>query len=589
MGLNSPLPVRLSEETRKAAKILRSFVDGNNNGLDKVIPRSVLERAEGFAIFTVVKAGFLFSARAGSGIVIARLQDGSWSAPSAIGLGGVGFGGQAGAEVTDFFIVLNSRSAVASFMSAGSLTLGGNLSVAVGPLGRNAEGSGALNTKGRVAAIYSYSKTKGLFGGVSVEGSVIVERQDANRLAYGGNISVKQILSGVVDPPDWAQGLIGELERATGMPRGQRWVSDDLDGEGGGMGFTPQGGRSRSGSTATGGYVFGEGIGASGSAPSPGKGKEGGGRSRSGSVWSTTGSDKDASSREQRRPPAYKRNSSFNPFSSSGRNSPSSKIMSSSEQYNAGLTWDSDGPVSMMTRPRRGSSNLRNGQRPDLDVIFNGHTPAHLKKPSVPPSPDLLGSTTPPRGERNGEKDLLGSWEADDKGLSARFAALGVGTGARSRSNSRPTPLGQLDELSPPPSASSPLATRTNGHSASPFDDAVRSSRSYVPTTPPPRTPPRGGYGSDYGADSPRDEGYARAVALYDFAAAEPGDLGLKKGQSILVLDKVESGEWWKGKSADGRQGIFPSKYVEVVHIPKQLKGGVWRSELKARTMDVEF
>lgn len=63
-----------------------------------------MERAKGFAIFTVVKAGFLVSARAGSGIVIARLPDGTWSAPTAIGTAGVGFGGQAGAEVTDFLI-----------------------------------------------------------------------------------------------------------------------------------------------------------------------------------------------------------------------------------------------------------------------------------------------------------------------------------------------------------------------------------------------------------------------------------------------------------------------------------------------------
>lgn len=66
--------------------------------------------------------------------------------------------------MTEFLIVLNSQSALKSFMSAGSLTIGGNLSVAVGPLGRNGEFSGSLNTKGKVAAMYSYSKTKGLFG-----------------------------------------------------------------------------------------------------------------------------------------------------------------------------------------------------------------------------------------------------------------------------------------------------------------------------------------------------------------------------------------------------------------------------------------
>ncbi|KAJ9120218.1 hypothetical protein QFC22_003118 [Naganishia vaughanmartiniae] len=229
MGLNSPIPVKLPEECRKASKIIRSFVDSGNNGLDKIIPRSVLERAQGFAVFTVVKAGFLFSARGGSGIVIAKLDDGSWSAPSAIGTAGFGFGGQMGAEVTDFLIVLNSRTAVKTFMAAGSMTLGGNLSVAVGPLGRNAEGSGTLNSKGKAAALYSYSKTKGLFGGVSIEGSIIVERQDANRQAYGQEFTSKELLSGVVPPPPWAGELIEALQTNIGMPGGRTWIDDHPD------------------------------------------------------------------------------------------------------------------------------------------------------------------------------------------------------------------------------------------------------------------------------------------------------------------------------------------------------------------------
>lgn len=229
MGLNSPIPVRLQDECRKASKIIRSFVDSGNNGLDKVIPRQVLERAQGFAVFTVVKAGFLFSARGGSGIVIAKLEDGSWSAPSAIGTAGFGFGGQMGAEVTDFLVVLNSRTAVKTFMAAGSMTLGGNLSVAVGPLGRNAEGSGTLSSKGKTAALYSYSKTKGLFGGLSIEGSVIVERQDANRQAYGQDLTAKQILSGAIDPPHWADELIEVLKAHIGMPGGRQWIDDHPD------------------------------------------------------------------------------------------------------------------------------------------------------------------------------------------------------------------------------------------------------------------------------------------------------------------------------------------------------------------------
>lgn len=161
--------------------------------------------------------------------MIAKLDDGSWSAPSAIGTAGFGFGSQLGAEVTDFLIVLNSRTAVKTFMAAGSMTLGGNLSVAVGPLGRNAEGSGTLNSKGKAAALYSYSKTKGLFGGVSIEGSIIVERQDANRQAYGQDFTSKELLSGVVPPPPWAAELIETLQTNIGMPGGRTWIDDHPD------------------------------------------------------------------------------------------------------------------------------------------------------------------------------------------------------------------------------------------------------------------------------------------------------------------------------------------------------------------------
>ncbi|KAF8973864.1 hypothetical protein BDZ97DRAFT_1777304 [Flammula alnicola] len=228
MKLGNPLPQPLPKECEKAAKIFKSFVDNGNNGLDGVIPRAILENAKGFAIFTIVKAGFVFSARAGSGIVIARLDDGTWSAPSAIGTAGLGFGGQAGAEMTDFLIVLNSRSAIRSFMAAGSLTLGGNMSIALGPLGRTGEASGALNTNGKVAAMYSYSKTRGLFGGVSVEGSVIMERQDANFQAYNSPVTARLLLGGTVDRPPWAMPLIKTLEACTGMPGGREWVNEDI-------------------------------------------------------------------------------------------------------------------------------------------------------------------------------------------------------------------------------------------------------------------------------------------------------------------------------------------------------------------------
>jgi SH3 domain-containing YSC84-like protein 1 len=130
-------------------------------------------------------------------------------------------------------------------MAAGSLTLGGNMSLALGPLGRNGEASGSLNTNGKVAAMcvqlpfsyrivlmssflcrYSYSKTRGLFGGVSVEGSVIMERQDANFQAYNSPVTARMLLGGTIEPPDWALPLIKTLEACTGMPGGREWIND---------------------------------------------------------------------------------------------------------------------------------------------------------------------------------------------------------------------------------------------------------------------------------------------------------------------------------------------------------------------------
>ncbi|KAG8945053.1 hypothetical protein FRC04_001214 [Tulasnella sp. 424] len=164
------------------------------------------------------RAGLLLSARAGSGLVIARLPDGSFSAPSAIGTAGMGFGAQWGAELTEFLVVLNTTSAIESFMSSGSLTVGGNLSIAVGPLGRNGEAMGSLNTKGRMVTMYSYSKTKGLFSGISLESSVIAARQDANAIAYQMDVTPQQLLSGAVSPPRWADALIQTITQAIGDP-----------------------------------------------------------------------------------------------------------------------------------------------------------------------------------------------------------------------------------------------------------------------------------------------------------------------------------------------------------------------------------
>lgn len=182
---------------------------------------------QGLAILTVLKAGFLGSARFGSGVVVARLADGSWSAPSAIATAGAGFGGQIGFELTDFVFILNDAAAVRTFSQVGTLTLGGNVSIAAGPIGRNAEAAGAASTRG-VAAIFSYSKTKGLFAGVSLEGSMLVERKDANEKLYNSRVTARQLLSGQIRPPPAAEPLMRVLNSRAFSGNAHMYAGDSM-------------------------------------------------------------------------------------------------------------------------------------------------------------------------------------------------------------------------------------------------------------------------------------------------------------------------------------------------------------------------
>jgi len=174
---------------------------------EKSIPSSVIRHAKGLAIMTVVKAGFIFSGKGGEGVVVARTGHG-WSGPSFIGTGGAGWGLQIGAEVTDFVIVLNNDDAVRAFSRGGNVTIGADVSAAAGPVGRAAE-AGVTPT----AAVYTYSKSKGLFAGVSLEGAVIGTRKDANAHYYGRPVSASDILHGRVAPPAGAARLRNALAR----------------------------------------------------------------------------------------------------------------------------------------------------------------------------------------------------------------------------------------------------------------------------------------------------------------------------------------------------------------------------------------
>ena len=185
----------------RAAQIIREF----RHMPEKGIPSRILRNARGLAVISVVKAGLIFSGKAGDGVVIARVGHG-WSGPSFIGTGGAGWGPQIGAEVTDFVIVLNSERAVDAFSKGGNVTLGADASVAAGPVGRSAEADVTPR-----AAIYTYSKSKGLFVGASLEGAVIAARKGANEHYYGRPVTAFDVLHGRVSSPAGAGALRSAL------------------------------------------------------------------------------------------------------------------------------------------------------------------------------------------------------------------------------------------------------------------------------------------------------------------------------------------------------------------------------------------
>jgi SH3 domain-containing YSC84-like protein 1 len=191
------------EVVNQSASILRQFKHMPERG----IPRSVMRNARGLAIITVIKVGFGISGKGGQGVVVARTGNG-WSGPSFIGTGGAGWGPQIGAQITEFVFILNTNRAVRAFSRDGNLTLGADASVAAGPVGREAEAAVTPT-----AAVYTYSRTKGLFAGASLEGTVIATQKTANARYYGRGVSARDILSGSVAAPPRASVLQAALGR----------------------------------------------------------------------------------------------------------------------------------------------------------------------------------------------------------------------------------------------------------------------------------------------------------------------------------------------------------------------------------------
>ncbi|MFH1574158.1 MAG: lipid-binding SYLF domain-containing protein [Acidobacteriota bacterium] len=177
------------------------------------IPQNLLDKCSCVAVIpSMKKAGFIFGGSYGKGVISCRLEGGTgaWSPPSMIGIGGGSFGLQIGAEATDLVLVIMNLSGLESLLNT-SFTLGGDASVAAGPVGRTASAQTDALLSARILA---YSRSRGLFAGISLKGEVVRADKDANFVLYQKHLEPKTILfHGVPDVPRDGRIFVDELTR----------------------------------------------------------------------------------------------------------------------------------------------------------------------------------------------------------------------------------------------------------------------------------------------------------------------------------------------------------------------------------------
>jgi len=179
---------------------------------DQGIPEDLLRSCSAIAIFpSTISAGFGIGGKYGQGIIMVRDEKtGSWSSPAIFTIAGGSFGLQIGGQATDLVLLIMNRRSVDGILQ-GKLKLGGDASVAAGPVGRSANAAADIQLKG---GILSYSRARGLFAGAKLEGDVITEHWDGDLELYGKSFSAREILLGnKVKMPKSADGLLKVLNK----------------------------------------------------------------------------------------------------------------------------------------------------------------------------------------------------------------------------------------------------------------------------------------------------------------------------------------------------------------------------------------
>ncbi len=182
---------------------------------DKSIPRELFESAECIAIIPAEKRlAFIFGARYGKGLVSCRAGHG-WTAPAFLTLGGGSFGFQIGGSSTDIVMIFRNRDGLDQLLSD-KFTVGADASAAAGPVGRNAA---AATDAEMHAEILTYSRSRGVFAGISLSGAVVKPDHSGDEAMYGVHVSHREILDGRVTIPTIARGLIQTIEHVTSEAR----------------------------------------------------------------------------------------------------------------------------------------------------------------------------------------------------------------------------------------------------------------------------------------------------------------------------------------------------------------------------------
>jgi lipid-binding SYLF domain-containing protein len=181
-----------ADQIKKVEDAIRTIEEMTKES-DKSIPAGLIKNCSGIAILPdVIRAGLVIGGRHGKGILLIRTKGGGWSDPSFVDIKGGSIGFQAGVQSADIVLVFRTPRSVEN-ITEGTFTLGADAGVAAGPLGRTAEASTDSELK---AEILAYSRSRGLFAGLTLQGSSLQEDRKANQEFYGASLSPKDIFEG---------------------------------------------------------------------------------------------------------------------------------------------------------------------------------------------------------------------------------------------------------------------------------------------------------------------------------------------------------------------------------------------------------